>query len=778
MEEIDIKVIVKKILKKWPWFGLSLFFSISIAIYFLATTQKEYLVEASIKLRDDISGRNYPKERFWEGHELLDPNNRLDDEIGILTSYSLIKKALEKLDLQVSYYQFPQKYGVAGKLLAKEIYPAPFKVNMNVKKWQLIHVPVYITFLDKDRYRLSFSVEELPANKYKPQTQEVVPLHYELQVDTILHVSQTFETDYFNFSIDEISDEVLESKMNYSFSITTLNDLTNDYKTILKKSPLAEKSNIIQLSIEGTVPQKHIDFLNTLSQTYIDNDAARTKAKGERTIEFIDFQLQGLADSLRNVENILKDFRSKNHIMDVGAKSAELNEKLNRLEEKQANLNVQNEYYHYILDYLQEHDDVSEIVSPSSVGIQDTHLSKLLMQLTELNAEKIAREYSSSPNSPLISVLNKKIQSTKSALKDNVNSLINSNEMAVRENRRRINNVRARIDLLPQNEMDLKNIERRFAFTDNIYSYLLQKKADAGIAVASNASDIMIVDNPRQIGKGPVAPNTIFVLMVALVAGLVIPIGFIVSQEFFRTKIDSEDQVRSATSLPLVKSIMLVGRREKKKAFFVGGYLSHAFRYVRLHLDFLNEKEGAKTIGLTSSIHGEGKTFCAINLAHSFANTGRKTLLIDADLHNPSLAKHLQVSNDLNGLSDFLVKGVEPVISKTKIENLSLLPAGNSTGNPSDVLANAKLNALVEYLKAKYDVIIMDTPPVGLVVDYLQLSKGIDYSLLVVRQEFTEKADLKSLEEFADKYHLKAGIIYNGGSKVPKKYKNYLKKRK
>jgi tyrosine-protein kinase Etk/Wzc len=777
MEEIDVKVLLRKIMTRWKWFALSLMITVGVGAYFMVTLQREYLVEASIKLNDDHSDRNFPKENFLR-HEALEIKNKLDDEIGILTSYELIKESLEKLDFEVHYYSFPLKYGPLGKQIVREMYPGPFTVEMDRSKWQLVGSKIHINFIGKDRYQVKMKVDKEPFGLYLPETQEVKEVYHTFEFDTTLHVSQPLVTPYLNISISNIDDFVYRSERGYFISIATVDDLTEFYKKILDNSLYAEKSTIIQLSLQGPVSNKNVKFLTSLTDTYIKNDIKRKKVRGERTITFIDQQLSMLSDTLHNVETVLKDFRSKSQVIDVTITSQNLAHQLYELEGMQAQLKVQNEYYQYIKDYLYENEDISDIISPSSAGIVDPHLNNLLLKLSELSTEKISRQISSSQNNPAIKTIDNQIKSVKIALKDNVKNLISNNNMAIKENNKRINDIKAKISMLPENEMNLNNIQRKFTFTDNIYNYLLQKKADAGLAIASNSSEIKIIESPRQIGRTPVAPKKMIILFLSVLAGVLIPLGLVLVKEVFESSVDSEEQLSKWTSLPILKSVMDLNDKQKKEAMEEDSYIAHAFRYIRLHLGYLQETDQIKSVGITSALIGEGKTFSSYHLAISFAKAGKKTLIVDADLHNPGLERLIGKING-PGLSDYLQDGKEPQIIRTKIKDLSFLSAGTPSVNPSDMLTHTKINKYLDSLKEQYDIMIIDTPPIGLVVDYLQLNKSIDYSLVVVRQDHSTKDDIKKLNQIVSQYNIRAGVIYNGATNIDsKKYKEYLKKKK
>ncbi|WP_224999911.1 tyrosine-protein kinase [Cesiribacter sp. SM1] len=775
MEDIDVRIILRKLLRNWYWFLLSMLVTLTLAVVYLATTEKKYLVEASIQLKDQsLSDKGNSQEKFLSGFELLDSDPEIEDEIGILTSYSMISGSLKELGFEIAYHQYPAMLGTLGKMFSEELYPAPFKLQLNPDAWQLTYQPVDITFPDSKHYRVKISAKKQPRYLLHPKTQEIVEKVFAIELDTVLSIQDPLRLPYLNISIDTVDSLALDLDQAYYVTLSSLNDVTEHYHKKLFYGQISDKSNIVKLSLQSATPQKDIVFLKMLSSMYINNDLKKKNLLGEKTIEFIDFQLQGVADSLRGAENKLQAFRSRSNVVNVELTSKTLNEQLFALEETREQLLVQNKYYQYMSDYLASNDDVSDVVAPSSVGIHDELLNSLLIQLSKLNEEKINKSFSSSKQSPVIQVLDRKISSTKQALIENISNLIGANKIGLQESNRRVAELQQTISRLPENERNLTDINRRFTFNDNIYNYLLQKKAEAGIAIASNIPDKTIVDPPHMIGKEPVAPNKAFVMLVALLAGLIVPVGFIFSRDFFRPKVETKDQLLSWTNIPLIDQISYVKGDEKSNQYAGDGYLAHAFRYIRQHIGFLQVSENIKVVGITSSTSGEGKTFCATHLALSFARVGKKTLLIEADLHLPKLSGYFKVKTS-PGISDCLLGGSKLLVQKTEVENLDLVAAGTPVENASDLLNHTSLDLLVSTLREKYDIIIFDTPPVGLVADYLILSKYFDYTLLVVRHEFSGKEQVQRLDKLVRDHHLNAGIVYNG-SVAESTYKGYYKK--
>lgn len=763
MEDTDVRLVVKKLFAKWYWFALSIFTALSIAFVYLKVTDKYYLVETSIQLKDQSLGdKGTAQQKFISGFELLATDSELEDEIGVLTSYSTIKQSLENGQFEVRYYQYPNLAGAAGKFFAKEIYPAPFEISFDTAGWHLMHTPIYLTFLDDKHFRLqveSADPAEKTINLYHFQSHRNISYKRLIQLDTVIRVGQAFQSPFLRIKLEKPGK--IEEGTAYYFTINSLDDITDSYRKSLNTAQISEESNIVNLSLATPVPKKDIAFLNALSKVYIQNEVQKKNLLGEKAIGFIDIQLQEVASELNKAETKLESFRAKSNIIDVEVTSQNLTEQLFALEEKQAQLKVQNKFYIDMANYIKRNKDVTDIVAPSSVGIQDAYLNNLLVQLSTLNERKIAIDYSSNKLNPVLNIIEKKIQSTKMALLENINNLVASNKIALEENSRRVNEIKQTINRLPENERNLVNINRGFNFNDNIYNYLLQKRAEAGIALVSNLPDKSVVDAPRQIGNNPVEPKKTFIFFIALILGFILPAGIIFVKDFFQTKLENEEQLKYLTDIPLLERIAHIKEKEKDDLYFGQSYLANTFRYIRRHIDILQLNREVKTVGITSATSGEGKTFCALYLAQSYARAGHKTLLVDADLHQPDLDRYFKVVTQ-PGLSDYLKEGNEDIIQNTDIEQLDLVASGSLSDNPSDLLNQGSLDNLVSKWRRRYDIIIFDTPPVGLIADYFAFSNQIDYTLLVVRHKISDMENLKRLNKIVKENFIQAGIVYNG----------------
>ncbi|MGV3502909.1 MAG: GumC family protein [Adhaeribacter sp.] len=744
--------------------------SLSLAGAYLKITDKHYLVETTIQLKDQSLGdKGTAQGKFISGFELLETDSELGDEIGVLTSYSTIRQSLANGGFEISCFQFPAGLGAAGKLLAKEVYPAPFELSFDTAGWHLMYTPIYITLLNDKQYRLQIAAaapsDGNTLSLYSFVSQKTIPRKTAVQVDTTLNLNQAFNTSFLRFRLNRLPAEGWEPGAAFYFTIVSLDDITESYRSRLNTAQISEGANIVSLGLSTAVPQKDIAFLNALNQVYIQNELQKKNRLGEKTIGFIDVQLQEVAAALQTAETKLESFRARSNIIDVEVTSQNLSGQLFALEEKQAQLRVQNKYYSDIYEYIRRNKDVTDILAPSSAGIQDASLNNLLMQLSALNEKKIAIDYSSSKLNPVLDVIERKIAAIKRTLLENISNLLAANKIALQENSRRVEEIKQHFKRLPGNERDLVKINRGFNFNDNIYNYLLQKRAEVGIALASNLPDKSVVDAPRQIGKGPVRPNQVFVFLLAFLAGLVLPAGFIFIRDFFHTKLENEEQLKYLTDIPLLERVAQVKKKEKGMLQDGRPYLANTFRYIRRHIDILQLSREVKAVGVTSAKSGEGKTFCAVNLAQSFARAGQKTLLVDADLHQPNPEQHFKVA-PRPGLSDYLRNGEEQIVQQTGIDNLDFVASGTPSVNPSDLLHQGYLDKMLTNWRKDYDMIIFDTPPVGLVTDYFAFSSHIDFTLVVVRHEFSDLENLKRINKIIRENFVHAGLIYNGAEKM------------
>jgi capsular exopolysaccharide synthesis family protein len=506
------------------------------------------------------------------------------------------------------------------------------------------------------------------------------------------------------------------------------------------------KSNIVEVSLKDEVPQKGIDFVNRLTAVYLENELFKKNQLGLKTIEFIDNQISGVSDSLKSVEGSLESYRSQNNVMDIRAKAENLTRNLDNLEQQKADLEVKLRYYRQILRTL-DAEQYNDIVAPSTFGITDPLLNSLLVELSKLNQEKSGLNYSTREGNPLAEVIELKIKNNKNLIKENVSNIIEVSTIALDDFNRRIAQYNAQLNRLPRNERELVKIQRRFDFSDNVYNYLLEKRAEAGIAIASNVPNKTIIDSA--MASGPVWPNKKMIYGLALMLAFGGAIGMIILKDALNDSIVSHEDLLRNTRLPFLGAIVHGSKREQDGVIANAmSPIGESFRTLRVNLQYLTVGKEVRVIGFTSSRESEGKTFCAVNLAASMAHSRKRTVLIDADMRRPRVASYFQMEAD-KGLSSYLIgeSSVKDIIDETGIKGFDVITSGPIPPNPLDLIGQPRMGELISELKTMYDTIIIDSPPIGYVSEYVILMRYTDTNIYVVRSEYTTRYNLERVNK-------------------------------
>ncbi|WKN32533.1 polysaccharide biosynthesis tyrosine autokinase [Porifericola rhodea] len=757
-DNLNFKVIIQSCVNKWYYFVISLIVTTTFALVYLKTTSPVYEVVASVKLSDRQS---QPKlEAETAALASLGGTPEVDDEIGLLSSFFMVEKAISQLDFTTSYFHERSFFGIDH---SEELYNR-IGVYLDFANVQPINVPIYLTRIDEQQLQVRIDADDVQLYNMLDDKMEEEVLE-ELELLKVININDTLESQFVKFVVDSKSISHMDVGENYYFIIRTKDDVIKHYYENLEVVKLTEDSNIIEVSTSGSVIEKEIDFINTLIKSYIDFDLATKNQYGVKTIQFIDNQLSVVSDSLKTAESNLQEYRTTNNVVDIGMQSERLTKRLSDLEVQEEKLRIQYEYYKNMAQYLSNDPSFDNVIAPASVGIDDPLLSNLIIELSQLNREKVSIEYSSNTNNPVLKVINRKIDNAREALKENVDNQIKSTQLALSEVKRNIQTIERQFNKLPQSERNLVDIQRKFTLNNNVYNYLLQKKAEAGIAIAANVSDKMLIDEARKISDKPVSPNPLKALFLAVFSGLFFPLGFILIKDMFNENVSSVEDLQRVANVPVLEVIPLEKKKNKKQFISKDPVISESFKFARLHLTRFFEGNEGKIIGVTSSEEGEGKTYCTAHLGTSFALSGRKTLIVSSDLHRPKLNNYFNVK-PVPGISDYLADkaNLQEVIQKTQIADLEMLSPGSvNYTDPSGLLESKKFHDLLNSLKHKYQYIIIDTPPIGYIADYLFMEPLFDVNILIARQKLTSISVYQSTVKMLEKREVKnLYVIYNG----------------
>jgi len=494
------------------------------------------------------------------------------------------------------------------------------------------------------------------------------------------------------------------------------------------------------MSVTSPNLQKGEVYLNTLMQTFLDMELDQKNKSASKTVNFIDTQVKGAADSLRYFENQLEDFRSSNKIYNLSTESSSVYERLIEYENQLTEERFKKRYYQDLKSYL-TNESYQDVIVPSGIGIEDPFLNGLIENLLELQSDKSRMLASQTEASPAVKEVNRKISDLNLSLRENLNNVDSNSQSLITDLERRIKEIEKSFASLPETEQNLIRIQREFSLTENIYNYLMERRAEAAISKASNEANNKIVEPAR--GGVQISPTPLKNYLIAFLLGLFFPIAFLVVRELFRTKIDDVQYLVNKLKIPMLGTVLKNKKSESNLVVFdhKKSGISESFRSLRANLKFILPKEKQITFLVTSTISGEGKTFCAMNLAAAYSLTGKRTVLVGCDMRKPKIFENFDLSNSV-GLSTFLSgqeNDFEKIVCQTKYANLDVIVAGPTPPNPAELLFDVRFEQLLTSLKKSYDVVVLDTPPVGLVSETLDLLTMVDCSLFVFRQNYSQR---------------------------------------
>ena len=459
-----------------------------------------------------------------------------------------------------------------------------------------------------------------------------------------------------------------------------------------------------------------------------------------------------MSDSLTAAGNTVTNFRTNNQVVDITAQGQLVMNQLSEIEQERSQSQIQLDYFRNLQGYLNNTDSIKKMVMPSVVGVQDPSLNSLVLKLTDLYNQREVLSFSTHENNPSMVLLNKEINQVGTQLRENLVNLIDNSRLAIVNLKKREDDINRQLNNLPGKEQQLINITRQYDLTNEIYTFLLQKRAETEIAMASTVSDIQVIDPARleRVEKSGLASKIYYLL--ALILGFALPGVVILLKDYLNNTIQLKEDVEKLTPLTIIGNVPHSTNAtelvvvEKPRA-----PITEAYRGVRTNLQYLLNQEGQKVIGIHSIYPGEGKTFSSTNLSCILAVNDKKVLLIGADMRKPRLHNIFNISNK-EGLSTFLIgqSAYQDVIAKTNIKNLYLLPSGPVPPNPAELLERDEYGKLIVQAKKDFDFIIVDNAPVSFVTDGLVTGRQTDLNIFILRYGISRKEQLKFINEMAE----------------------------
>ena len=763
-ESIDIRDFLLKMLGYWHYFVISLIVAIMLAFLINRVTTRVYQIKTTLLVQEEQSMLDA---KFAVGMNLYNSSYRLYNEIGILKSYTLTQRALKHLDFTVGYY-------TSQHMLERELYhECPFRVVLDSTTAQPLFTEIHIEILSPEKFKVTADGRNVSLYNFSTRkSAQIVP---EFRINTEGVINNEVKTDQVAFTLFPAFTADLKNYVGRSYYIRIFNEpyLINRYRALDVSE--TKNSSIVTVSIQGNNVEKLVDFLNTLTREYLIKGLEKKNQIAENTIRFIDMQLGEVTDSLSYSEKVLQDYRANNYIMNVDFQTQQVFTALENLKNQRAELVVQSKYYDYLKKFLIENRADQDLIVPSSLGIQDPVINNLINELTQLLSERTELMINSKKENPYIASIDSRIAAMKKTILENIENLINASKISINDIDSRIEESSKQVNKMPETQRKLFGYERKFKLNDALYTYLLTKRSETQIAKASYLPDNEVLDKATDTEYTLVSPKTRRNYIIAFILGLGLPVAFLLLIDFFNDKVNTSEDIEAITDYPVLGHII----HSKDKSYtVVNDYplslTTESFRAIRTNFQFIASEGSHPIILISSTMMGEGKSYTSLNLALSFALYNKKTVLINFDMRKPKLGLYLNMNVE-KGLSSLLSKNatLDEVIAKTQFENLDIIVAGTIPPNPMELIAGPVTGGLFAELKKRYDYVIVDTPPVGMVADALLLVKYSDVNLFVVRYNHTQKKVFARLVQSINKRGVGHLNIVLNDVYIGRKYQNY-----
>ena len=767
----DFATLYRTIVLNWYWFVLSLIIFGSLGAIYLRYATPMYQSTAKLLIKDESSSnRRGQSLQSMSNLGIISNSTGIDNEMEILTSHSIAEDAIRDLKLYVNY---STKGRVKDVILYRD---QPLNVDVDQAHLERLNAPINLSITKDSLTYIVSGTYYVPTNDNSNEGPYSINRKF-------TSLPATIATRAGIITISSNNGHAMRSAQVLNVSILSPRMAANKYANELQVTQTAKSTSIAQLQLTDEVPQRSLDYLKQLAIVYNRQANEDKNTIALRTDKFINDRLGKINTELGKTEGELQSYKQQNGIVELKMNAGNSVANQNSSELKLAEVETQIELFNTIAREVESSSRNLSQVIPSNVGLDDQSSTSLINKYNELVLERNRLLRSASESSPVVEPLTAQIRE----LNGNIRRAISAARQNLQIQRdavsAQVNKFNEQVAETPQQERMLTQIDRQQEVKSGLYLMLLQKREENSISLAATADKGKLIDDPQLIGK--ISPKSTTIMIVALLIGLALPVLVIIILQFFRYKIEGHDDVARLTKLPIIADVAIASNKAKGKADIVvhenqNNQMEEIFRSMRTNLQFML-KEGQKVVLFTSSTSGEGKTFNAANLSVSFGLLGKKVILVGLDIRRPRLAELFGINDHKHGITNLLVKDnpttedlQEQILPSGVNKNLDLLMAGPIPPNPAELIARNSLDIIINLLKEKYDYIMIDTAPVGLVTDTLQIARIADASIYMCRADYTPKSSFNFINALAnEKKFPNMAIVLNGIDMSKRKYSYY-----
>ena len=720
--ELNLSDLFHIVLANWYWFVLSVLVCAGVAVLYLKWAPKVYTRTASVLIKDNSKGGGLSESAAFEELNMFNVKSNVDNEVLVFKSKRLMSVVAERLNLDISYT-------IKDGLRTEELYTQS---------------PIAVRFPEAEASQ-SFSLVATPLSAGEVllsgfSTDEAKSLKVALNDTVSTPVGKLVVTPTLYYADKYFGKAVTISKRNRE-------EIALAYSNSLQVALASKTATIINLTLQDVSIPRAEDVLNMLIAVY-NEDAINDKNQVTvNTSNFINDRLIIIEEELGSVDADIETYKRENQLTDISSETGMYLQESSQYSKEGLGLENQVTLAKYIRDYLTDPHKSADLI-PANTGIADVNIEGQISEYNNLLLKRDKLIGNSSNKNPVVMDLNNSLSAMKQTIIRAIDNLIVGLNIKIKNIREREAQTSRRISAVPTQQKYVLSVERQQKIKEELYLYLLNKREENALSQAITESNARVID-AAQGSRSPVAPKSMMILLAAVVLGLAIPAGIIWLQMVMNTTVRTRKDVEDAVSIPFLGEIPLRDKKNKDEIVVRENgrdSISEAFRIVRTNMDFMRVKaKDMKVVMFTSFNPNAGKTFVSMNLAMSFALTRKKVILVDLDIRKGTLSGHVSGTTNM-GITNYLsgkVDDIDSIIKKEELAtNLDIIHTGPVPPNPSELLLSDRLEVLIEELKKRYDYIILDNVPAGLVADAAIVNRVADLTIYILRAGLMDRRQL------------------------------------
>lgn len=728
--------------KNLHWIFLIFLFGISTSFIYLRYTKSLYQSKSLIKYDIKLVSPMLNQEQMQ-----LDNISHLSGEIELIKSNLIYDKVVTVLPLQISYYAY-------GRINNTERYlNSPFSLKFfELKDNAFFDRKFNVTIVDKNTFALMYEYggKETTGN---------------------YNFGDIIQTPYFKFIIgkgETFDEEEAEAANKYYFVIHSKEALQRYLSSNLEVKIANAEAKTIEIAFTDHDKNKARDIVATIDSVYMSETLLKKNKAHEQSIAFMNEQLEMTEDNLDEYEKKIEQFTQKNKTSDIKSEFSRYIGKAEIEAQHLEKLNIQLDVVLKLQDAIYKEDGIAKIMPLLYVLEEDKQMQKEANTLFELQEKLHNAMETTKEKTFALKSIKSDISKTRDILIDHLLQYKKLLTDQIAKTQSKLKEYDNAFSSLPSKETEFTKLKRFYDLYEKFYLMLIDRKAEYGISKAGTVPEFLILSHPT-VSPQPVYPNTFQVYFIGLSISMVLVFFLVVTQYFLHNTINNVGELERLCVAPILGFIPNFRSEELKYSKlivqnFLKSPVSEALRSIRTNMEFINKGKNNKVISVTSTISGEGKTFVALNLGGIIAMSGQKVVILDMDLRKPKISKAFEASNNI-GISTILIGRTvySDSIQQTEIPTYYFIASGPVPPNPSELIMSKEFDRLLADLKKEFDVIILDTPPVGIVTDGILVMKKCDLNVYIVRAEYSKKGFERNINNLvSNNKFTNLAVVLNG----------------